>query len=113
MVITRRLWRLATVPSSRERIVPAKAVKIVGEASDAVHAAHQAGFVHRDIHPGWILVDDQEAGHVRVKLAAVGMVPALFASDLEKRQWILPCWRRLCLCQWKAVMPTAHFTFLR
>ncbi|MEZ5329640.1 MAG: SUMF1/EgtB/PvdO family nonheme iron enzyme [Verrucomicrobiales bacterium] len=69
-----------------ERIEPAKAVKIVGKAADAVHAAHQAGFVHCDIHPGWILVDEQEGGEMEVKLAAVGIVQALFASDAELLQ---------------------------
>ncbi|MFO0908012.1 MAG: serine/threonine-protein kinase [Isosphaeraceae bacterium] len=43
---------------------PRKAARIIAEAADAVHHAHQRGILHRDIKPGNILIDEQGNPHV-------------------------------------------------
>jgi serine/threonine-protein kinase len=48
----------------RYRDDPKAAARLVFEAAEAVHHAHQRGILHRDLKPGNILVDDQGQPHV-------------------------------------------------
>ena len=65
-----------------QKMEPAQAVRIIGAAADGIRAAHQIGVLHRDINPGWILIDEKEEG-MEVKVACLGVVPALYDGDAE------------------------------
>ncbi|NQU23408.1 MAG: protein kinase [Candidatus Nealsonbacteria bacterium] len=47
-----------------ESLHPAEAAGLVARVADALHYAHKKGFVHRDLKPGNILIDDQGHPHV-------------------------------------------------
>ena len=58
----------------------AKAVAIAAAVADALHYAHRAGLVHRDVKPGTILI-----GHDgRVKVADFGIAKAATDADLTQ-----------------------------
>src|SRR5262249_34311874 len=52
------------------RLEPGEAARLAAQAADGLHAAHQAGLVHRDVKPGNLLLD---AGTGRVKITDFGL----------------------------------------
>src|SRR5438270_2853796 len=62
-----------------------KAVAIAAAVADALHYAHQAGIVHRDVKPGNILVGDDG----RVKVADFGIAKAATDRDLTEAGTLL------------------------
>src|SRR5438552_1715991 len=62
-----------------------KAVAMAAAVADALHYAHQAGFVHRDVKPGNILIGYDG----RVKVADFGIAKAATDRDLTQSGAIL------------------------
>ena len=69
---------LATIVRRTGALPPRAAARLVAQASRAVAAAHERGFVHRDIKPGNILVTREG----RVKVTDFGIARALSESAL-------------------------------
>ena len=69
---------LATIVRRSGALPPRAAARLVAQAARAISAAHERGFVHRDIKPGNILVTREG----RVKVADFGIARALSESAL-------------------------------
>ncbi|MBV9412720.1 MAG: serine/threonine protein kinase [Acidimicrobiia bacterium] len=63
----------------------AKAVTIAAAVADALHYAHEAGIVHRDVKPGNILIGSDG----RVKVADFGIAKAATDQDLTQQGALL------------------------
>jgi serine/threonine-protein kinase len=59
---------------------PARAVRIVDQVAEALHAAHEIGLVHRDIKPANILLDDRDFAY----LIDFGIARALDETRMTK-----------------------------
>jgi eukaryotic-like serine/threonine-protein kinase len=69
---------LASLVRRRGALTPGQSARLVAQAARGVAAAHQRGFVHRDIKPGNILVTRDN----RVKVADFGIARALSESAI-------------------------------
>ena len=48
----------------RQRPAPREAARIIADVADALHFAHDQGFVHRDIKPANIMIDEHGRPHI-------------------------------------------------
>ncbi|MEE3067258.1 MAG: serine/threonine-protein kinase PknD [Actinomycetota bacterium] len=71
-------------------IEPARAVRIIGQVADALHAVHEIGLVHGDVKPSNILIDRDDFAYL-VDLGIARLAPwyetRLTNSDNEVVSW--------------------------
>jgi eukaryotic-like serine/threonine-protein kinase len=68
---------LSAILDREGRLTPGATLDIIGQAANALHAAHQAGIVHRDIKPGNLLVTADGT----TKITDFGIATAVRASQ--------------------------------
>ncbi|HKR50924.1 MAG TPA: serine/threonine-protein kinase [Pseudonocardiaceae bacterium] len=76
---------LATVLTRQPRLGADRTLDILGQAADALQAAHERGLVHRDVKPGNILITP--AG--RVKVTDFGIARAVDAAPLTRHGMVM------------------------
>ncbi|HLM74899.1 MAG TPA: serine/threonine-protein kinase, partial [Polyangiaceae bacterium] len=64
---------------AKERMTTEQKVKVVKEAAAALHEAHRAGFIHRDIKPGNIMIERGEDGSCKPYVMDFGLARELEA----------------------------------
>ncbi len=64
-------------------LAPELAVALVAQVTDALAYAHAQGLVHRDIKPANVLLRDEGAGMVRVKVTDFGIAKAAAAAGAD------------------------------
>jgi serine/threonine-protein kinase len=72
---------LAAILPKTGRINPTTTLDLLFQASEALQAAHEKGFVHRDVKPGNILVQQGKNGII-VKLTDFGIAKASHAAPI-------------------------------
>jgi serine/threonine-protein kinase len=73
---------LAALLDARGALTVQEVVGIIAEASDAIHHAHRAGVVHRDIKPHNMIFAPHPDGHI-IKMLDLGLAKILF-GDLKE-----------------------------
>lgn len=76
---------LATILMRHPRLSPDRTLDILGQAADALQAAHERGLVHRDVKPGNILITP--AG--TVKLTDFGIARATDAAPVTRHGMVM------------------------
>lgn len=74
---------LRQVLSDNGALEPWQAVAVARQMADALAYAHQAGLVHRDIKPANVLLVEDEAGGLRVKVTDFGIAKAGAGIDQD------------------------------
>lgn len=78
---------LAELVETQGPLSPERAIFLLRQVCDALHEAHQAGLVHRDIKPGNIFISQRGGIYDVVKLLDFGLVkPAVGADSLQLTQ---------------------------
>jgi serine/threonine-protein kinase len=72
---------------SSGRLTPAQLVRMIGQVCEALHHAHGAGVLHRDVSPGNILVGIPDG---TVKLADFGVTPDVTAGVTGTPGYVAP-----------------------
>ncbi|MGH3794283.1 MAG: protein kinase domain-containing protein [Pseudonocardiaceae bacterium] len=76
---------LATILRHHPRLTADRTLDILGQAGDALQAAHERGLVHRDIKPGNILITPTG----RVKLTDFGIAKAVDTAPITRHGMVL------------------------
>lgn len=64
---------LQKVLDTRQRLVPADALRITAEIADGLAAAHRTGLIHRDVKPENVLMTKESHGLGRAKIGDFGL----------------------------------------
>ena len=68
------------VGAAAERMTLEQKIKVIQEAAEGLHAAHQLGIIHRDVKPTNILVEQTEAGQWKPYILDFGLAREVGAS---------------------------------
>jgi eukaryotic-like serine/threonine-protein kinase len=80
---------LAAILAKERRISAEYTLEIVEQAGNALQAAHERGYVHRDIKPGNIMVTHTADGRVVVKLTDFGIAKAADAAPVTRSGMVM------------------------
>ncbi|OLF06305.1 serine/threonine protein kinase [Actinophytocola xinjiangensis] len=80
---------LAAILAKERRISADRTLDILEQAGHALQAAHERGYVHRDVKPGNIMVTPQPDGRVVVKLTDFGIAKAADAAPVTRNGMVM------------------------
>jgi len=80
---------LAAIIARLGRLTPDATLDILEQAGHALQAAHERGYVHRDVKPGNILVMTDPNGKVTVKLTDFGIAKAADAAPVTRSGMVM------------------------
>jgi eukaryotic-like serine/threonine-protein kinase len=80
---------LAAILAKERRISAERTLEILEQAGNALQAAHERGYVHRDVKPGNIMVTQAADGRVVVKLTDFGIAKAADAAPVTRSGMVM------------------------
>jgi serine/threonine-protein kinase len=80
---------LATIIARAGRLTADFTLDVLCQAGEALQAAHERGYVHRDVKPGNILVTIDQAGKHTVKLTDFGIAKAADAAPVTRSGMVM------------------------
>jgi serine/threonine-protein kinase len=80
---------LAAILAKERRISADRTLDILEQAGNALQAAHERGYVHRDVKPGNIMVTPNSDGRVTVKLTDFGIAKAADAAPVTRSGMVM------------------------
>jgi serine/threonine protein kinase len=80
---------LAAILAKERRISADRTLEILEQAGNALQAAHERGYVHRDVKPGNIMVTPNADGRVTVKLTDFGIAKAADAAPVTRSGMVM------------------------
>ena len=80
---------LAAILAKERRISAERTLDILEQAGNALQAAHERGYVHRDVKPGNIMITPVADGRVVVKLTDFGIAKAADAAPVTRSGMVM------------------------
>lgn len=80
---------LAAILAKERRISAEYTLEILEQAGNALQAAHERGYVHRDVKPGNIMVTPNADGRIVVKLTDFGIAKAADAAPVTRSGMVM------------------------
>jgi serine/threonine-protein kinase len=80
---------LAAILAKERRISAEYTLEILEQAGNALQAAHERGYVHRDVKPGNIMVTHTADGRIVVKLTDFGIAKAADAAPVTRSGMVM------------------------
>jgi serine/threonine protein kinase len=80
---------LAAILAKERRISAERTLEILEQAGNALQAAHERGYVHRDVKPGNIMITPTADGRVVVKLTDFGIAKAADAAPVTRSGMVM------------------------
>ncbi|HEY0451629.1 serine/threonine-protein kinase [Actinophytocola sp.] len=80
---------LAAILAKERRISADRTLEILEQAGNALQAAHERGYVHRDVKPGNIMVTPTPDGRIVVKLTDFGIAKAADAAPVTRSGMVM------------------------
>ena len=80
---------LAAILAKERRISAERTLEILEQAGNALQAAHERGYVHRDVKPGNIMITQAADGRPVVKLTDFGIAKAADAAPVTRSGMVM------------------------